>query len=139
MLAQGKKELKLIQNVGNIIVANIFKTLRLLAKLGIQDSYRYGNTIIAIQSIAKICGISCCVHFTMSVTITAFAPEQIAELQRIQNLLVNMLKQSAEALEKQSFDDFPKLVAAVRELEDMAQEFDQTKSEESRIVAPKLA
>ena len=126
MLSQGKKELKIIQNIANIIVANTFKTLRLLAKCGIQDSYRYGDTVIAIQSIAEnLRDIVLRSFHHIHNNHSGLLAEQINELQRVQNLLVNMLKQAAKALENQNFSNFAQIIANARELEDLAQELDQ--------------
>lgn len=100
-LKKARKESKKIQGWANIIVANIFKTLRLLQKEGPRYTGKYAQTVSVLQEIAE-CQRDAVrrAYSHVDNNHKPMLPVQLAELKQILDVLVNVLQESAKAMTK---------------------------------------
>ena len=102
-----KKETKKIQDWANIIVANIFKVLRLLEKEDVETTHKYSRTISALQEITES---------QRDIVVRAYQhtinnhkgllPEQLDELEQVKDCLTHLLGiTSASLMKKEKIDD----------------------------------
>ena len=125
-----KKEVKTIQTISNIIIANIFKTLRLLAKLKIKRSDHYGDTIIVIQSIAEnLRDIIMRSYYHVNNHHSGLLPVQIEELEKIKKNIQDILTKSAYALQNRDFSNINAIKEKINELDQIANLLDNNQLE----------
>jgi phosphate/sulfate permease len=106
-LKQLKKETKQIQDWANIIVANIFKVLRLLEKEDVETTHKYSRTISALQEITES---------QRDIVVRAYQHTvnnhkglldvQLEELEQVKDCLTHLLGITASSLmKKEKIDD----------------------------------
>ncbi len=102
-----KKETRQIQDWANIIVANIFKVLRLLEKQDVETTHKYSRTIGALQEITES---------QRDIVVRAYQhiinnhkgmlPVQLEELAQVKDCLTHLLSLTAGSLmKKEKIDD----------------------------------
>jgi len=121
-----KKETKKIQKWTNIIIANIFKTLRLLDQQDVEHTQEYSHTIGALQEIAESLRDAVLRSYThIDNNHKGLLPVQIEELEQIRLHISNLLAKTANALLKKEAVDRKHIEAEYEELKKMTKEFDQ--------------
>ena len=123
-LREQKKKVKLIQQWANVIIANIFKVLRVQQK-GHQDaSYKYAQTIRRIQKLAdghRDIILRSYIH--VSNNHKGLLDEQIVELKRVQKSILHILSQVEYTFDKKQVLD-PQIIAKeLQEIRDLADQF----------------
>ena len=94
-----RKETKKIQDWSNIIVANIFKTLRLLHKKDMDHAHKYSQTIGALQEITESLRdviLRCYLHHSNQHR--GLLEVQIEELKQIQACVDKLLENASQVL-----------------------------------------
>jgi Na+/phosphate symporter len=120
---QGERQ---IQQWSNIIVANIFKVLRLLQWDEVANTQRYAQTISTLQEISESTRdivIRGKVHVANNHA--GLLDEQIEELRRIKRRVMQILEHASEALLQRERPDREEFKAAVQRLRTLTHEFDQ--------------
>ena len=98
-----RKETKKLELWANIIVANIFKTLRLMAQSEVETSQHYSRVISALQENAEsVRDIVLRAHNHVQNNHKPLLREQLNELEQVKDLLCRMLNETAAALDKRS-------------------------------------
>ena len=101
VLRKVKKDTDKIQKWANIIIANIFKTLRLLNKKDVRTTQKYAQIINAIQEIAESHSDTIMRSFThIDNNHKGLLPSQIEELNEVWNNLSSLLEKSIDVLLK---------------------------------------
>jgi phosphate/sulfate permease len=126
MLKSAKKETKKIQKWANIIIANIFKTLRLLHKQDMVHTQAYAHIINALQEIAESQRDAILRAYThISNNHKGLLDVQISELQKIQTCLNDLLSRTAGALLEKKYVDYLYIRSRFDKLRDLVDEFDK--------------
>jgi len=126
LLKNLKKESKKIQTWANIIVANVFKTLRLLEQEELTDTHKYAQSISVLQEIAE-----CHRDFIMRAYDhinnhhKGLLPVQLEELKSVENCILNLLEKTSDALMKKQIPDFESINRDKQKLNRMIWEFDK--------------
>ena len=121
-----RKETKKIQTWANIIVANVFKTLRLLEQEKATTSHEYAQSISVLQEIAE-----CHRDFVMRAydhvnnNHKGMLPVQLEELKKVKNCILTLLEKTSDALMKKQIPDFESINRDKQKLNRMIAEFDQ--------------
>lgn len=99
VLKKVKKESKKIQGWANIIVANVFKTLRLLQKEDPGYTGKYAQAVSVLQEIAE-CQRDAVrrAHSHVDNNHKPMLPVQLAELKQILDVVVKVLQETASAM-----------------------------------------
>jgi phosphate/sulfate permease len=130
LLKSVRKETKKIQTWANIIVANVFKTLRLLEQEGLTDTHKYAQSISVLQEIAE-----CHRDFIMRAYDhinnhhKGLLPVQLEELKNVENCILNLLEKTSDALMKKQIPDFEAINRDKQKLNRMIWEFDKNQVE----------
>jgi hypothetical protein len=126
ILKNTKKETKKIQKWANIIIANIFKTLRLLHKQNIVHTREYAQIINALQEIAESQGdIIIRSHTHIDNNHKGLLKIQIEELAQIKTCITELLGKTANTLMKKENPDPIYLESQLMKLKKMVIEFDE--------------
>ena len=126
LLKSVRKETKKIQTWANIIVANVFKTLRLLDQEELTDTHKYAQSISVLQEIAE-----CHRDFIMRAYDhinnhhKGLLPVQLEELKSVENCILNLLEKTSDALMKKQIPDFESINRDKQKLNRMIWEFDK--------------
>jgi hypothetical protein len=126
ILKNAKKETKKIQKWANIIIANIFKTLRLLHKQDIVQTREYAQIINALQEIAE--GQRDAIlrsHTHIDNNHKGLLEIQINELKRIKTCVTELLEKTSNTLMKKENPDQTYLDSQLRKLKQMVIQFDE--------------
>jgi phosphate/sulfate permease len=121
-----RKETKKIQTWANIIVANVFKTLRLLEQEEVTTTHKYPQSISVLQEIAE-----CHRDFIMRAynhinnNHKGLLSVQLEELKKVKNCILNLLEKTSDALMKKQIPDFESINRDKQKLNRMIAEFDK--------------
>jgi phosphate/sulfate permease len=140
ILSQNRKQLKKlrretskIQAEANIIVANIFKTLRLLTHDDIAHAGKYAYVVSALQSIAESLRdmiMRCHVH--TSNKHAGLLPIQRKELQHIQKCVEDLLEDTSKILLNRERFDYRKVAAHYLDLKQLLEDYDRNQIDRIR-------
>jgi Na+/phosphate symporter len=120
-----KKETRKIQNWANIIIANIFKTLRLLYKQDMVHTREYARIIGAIQEIAESQQDAILRSYThIANNHKGLLKVQIEELGQIKTHINELLEKTSNNLLKKENPDQSYLEAQLRTLKKLVRKFD---------------
>ena len=120
-----RRHSKEIQNWSNIIIANIFKVLRLKDRGDIKTTRDYYNTIEALQEIAEAeRDLVLRSYSHVSNNHKGLLDVQIDELDQIKHIMVDILNQSARALRDGRCGDLEKLRRAKEDLDHLMHRLD---------------
>jgi phosphate/sulfate permease len=132
-LKQLRRETSKIQSWANIIIANIFKTLRLLAHEDIQHAGKYAYVVSALQEIAESMRdliLRCHVH--TSNQHKGLLPAQRKELQQVRKCVEALLGDTARVfLEREPFS-YRKVASHYVQLKQVVEDYDQRQIERIR-------
>jgi hypothetical protein len=126
ILKKARKESKKIQRWANIIVANIFKTLRVLQKEESSYSQKYAATVNVLQEIAE-CQRDAIrraydhVHNNHK----GMLPVQLEELDRVKELVVGLLNKTSDALREKNIAQFKAIVGEEEKLKNLESHLDK--------------
>ncbi len=126
ILKINKKETKKIQKWTNIIIANIFKTLRLLHKQDMVQTQAYAQIINALQEISESqrdAVLRADTHINNNHK--GLLKVQIEELSQIRNCLDELLSRTADAFLKGEHVDYQYIRSRFNKLKKLANEFDK--------------
>jgi Na+/phosphate symporter len=121
-----RKETKKIQTWANIIVANVFKTLRLLEQEEVTSTHEYAQSISVLQEIAE-----CHRDFVMRAydhvnnNHKGMLEVQLEELKKVKNCILNLLEKTSDALMKKQIPDFESINRDKQKLKRLIAEFDK--------------
>lgn len=140
ILTQDRKQLKRlrretnkIQKGANIIIANIFKTLRLLHFEDMAHAGKYAYVVSALQEITESLRdmiMRCHVH--TSNKHAGLLPVQRKELQQIRKCVEALLDDTARILSNREAIDYRTVAAHYLDLKQLLEEFDQTQIDRIR-------
>jgi phosphate/sulfate permease len=132
ILTGNRRQLKLLrgetsrlQTWSNIIVANIFKTLRLLGREEVDQAGKYSYVIYALQEIAESLRdmiLRCHVHTANQHA--GLLPDQRKSLQRVRTCVENLLADTTRVLEGREAFDYRRIAAHYVELKQLLETFD---------------
>jgi len=120
-LSAEKSKSKSIQRWANIIVANVFKAMRLLQREDAQPAYRYGQTVRRLQKLAdghRDIVVRSYIH--VSNQHKGLLDVQVEELSQVKQILHDILLSVESALAGRQTADMESLVAKDRGLRDLA-------------------
>lgn len=125
-LRSARKDSKRIQVWGNIIVANIFKTLRLLQKEEPGYTQKYAYAVNVIQEIAECQrdAIRRAYDHVLN-NHKPLLPVQLDELKQIKDVLADLLQRTSNAMKKKNVDEFKTIVGKEKELKELEKIFDE--------------
>jgi phosphate/sulfate permease len=126
LLKSVRKETKKIQTWANIIVANVFKTLRLLDQEELTDTHKYAQSISVLQEIAE-CHRDLIMRAYDHINNhhKGLLPVQLEELKNVENCILNLLEKTSDALMKKQIPDFESINRDKQKLNRMIWEFDK--------------
>lgn len=132
ILKKARKDSKKIQRWANIIVANVFKTLRVLQKEEPSYTQKYAATVNVLQEIAE-CQRDAIrraydhVHNNHK----GMLPVQLEELNQIKELVVGLLNKTSDALREKNIAQFKTIIGEEEKLKNLERNLD--KSQVARI------
>jgi Na+/phosphate symporter len=124
-LKQLRDETSRLQSWSNIIVANIFKTLRLLGKEEADQAGKYSYVVYALQEISESMRdviLRCHVH--TSNKHAGLLPEQRKSLQRVRTCVENLLADATRVLQGRDVFDYRRIAAHYVEVKQLLEVFD---------------
>ncbi len=137
ILTQNRKQLKKlrrqtnkIQKWSNTIVANIFKTMRLLQQEEIRQAGKYAYVVLALQEISESLRdviLRCHVH--TSNQHAGLLPEQRKELQQVRKCVEGLLSDTAAVLLAREPFEYRNVAAHYVDLKQLLEEFDASQVE----------
>ncbi|MCP4151299.1 MAG: inorganic phosphate transporter [bacterium] len=131
-LKKSKKEAKKIRYWGNVIVANVFKTLRLLRKEDSGYTRKYAQSVNALQGIAESQrDVNRRAYDHVSNNHKGLLPVQLEELKEVKDLVVDMLERTASDMMNKNIDDFQTITGEEEKLTELLVQLD--KNQVSRI------
>lgn len=126
ILKTTKKETKKIQKWANIIIANIFKTLRLLHKQDLVQTQSYARIINALQEIAESQRDAILRTYThINNNHKGLLDVQVEELKQIQICLNDLLRRTAGAFLEKKYVDYLYIRSRFDKLKVLVDEFDK--------------
>jgi phosphate/sulfate permease len=126
ILKSVRKETKKIQTWANIIVANVFKTLRLLEQEKVTSTHEYAQSISVLQEIAECHRDSIMRAYDhINNHHKGLLPVQLEELKKVKNCILNLLEKTSDALMKKQIPDFESINRDKQKLNRMIAEFDK--------------
>jgi phosphate/sulfate permease len=132
-LKQLRRETSKVQAWSNIIVANIFKTMRLLQYEDVQGADKYAHVISALQEITESLRdmiLRCHVH--ISNQHSGLLPAQKKELQRVRKCVEALLADTARILLDREHFNYGEVAAPYVELTNLLEEFDRSQIDRIR-------
>ncbi len=121
-----KKRQKKIQQWANIVIANIFKVLRLLQREEVENTQRYAETISTLQRIAESQrDVVMRAHKHVANNHAGLLDAQISELDHVKTCITQLLDHAAAAFLEKKHPDNAFIDAKREELEMLINEFDQ--------------
>ena len=133
LLKRLRRETRKIQNWSNIIVANIFKTLRLLQQEDVKHAGKYAYVVSALQEIAESSRdmiLRCHVH--TSNQHSGLLPSQKKELQQVRKCLEALLDDTARVLLKRQAFEYREVAAHYVTLKQVLEDLDRSQVERIR-------
>jgi Na+/phosphate symporter len=138
VLSAQRTESKKIQRYANIIIANVFKTMRLLQRKDAQLTYRYGRTVRRLQKLADgHRDIVLRAHVHVSNQHKGLLDVQVEEISQVQRLLDEILIDVESTFNRQQTADFSSVVEKDLRLRELVQELQQVQMERVRDGASK--
>lgn len=126
VLKKARGDAKKIQRWANIIVANVFKTLRVLQKEAPAYTQKYAATVNVLQEIAE-CQRDAIrraydhVHNNHK----GMLPVQLEELNQIKELVVGLLNKTSDTLREKNIAQFKTIVGEEEKLDNLERHFDK--------------
>ncbi len=133
LLNAERKKIKTIQHWANIIIANVFKSMRLLLKEDPVMSQKYGQTIRRLQKLAD--GHRDMIlrsHVHVSNHHKGLLDVQIVELQKVRGLIYDILYEVESAFRKKNTVKYKTVVEYDQKLRDLAESLNQVQMERIR-------
>jgi phosphate/sulfate permease len=128
-----RQETNKIQKGANIIVANIFKTLRLLHYEDMVHAGKYAYVVSALQEITEsLRDIIMRCHVHTSNKHAGLLPVQRKELQQIRKCVEALLDDTARILSNREAIDYRTVAAHYLDLKQLVEEYDQTQIDRIR-------
>jgi phosphate/sulfate permease len=127
LLKQLRRETSKIQTWSNIIVANIFKTLRLLQDEEVKSAGKYAHVVSALQEVAESLRdliLRCHVH--TSNQHAGLLPAQKKELQQVRKPVEALLEGTAQILLHRHAFQYRELAAHYVALKQLLEEYDRS-------------
>ena len=132
-LLEEKKKTDKIQRWANIIIANVFKSMRLLQKENIDISNKYPQTIRRIQKLADgYRDIVIRSYMHVSNHHKGLHQTQVQELRRVKNLLHDILQEAESTFNKKQIANFDAVIKKQNELRELAENLNQIQAERIR-------
>ncbi len=133
ILSAEKNKVKKIQQWANIIVANLFKTMRLLAREDARLSYKYGQTIRRLQKLADgHRDIVVRAYMHVNNRHKGLLDVQIEELSQVRRLLSDILMDVEAALARRETTSMEDVTAKECQLKQLAERLHQEQMERVR-------
>ena len=132
-LNRQRKKVKQIQVWSNIIMANVFKVLRLLQKEDPNISLKYAQTIRRLQKLSdghRDIVLRAYVH--TSNQHKGLLDIQVEELKKVKNCILNILEKVENAFNKKEIVDYQNIVDLYQHIRDLADEFNTVQIERIR-------
>jgi phosphate/sulfate permease len=132
-LKQLRGETRRLQSWSNIIVANIFKTLRLLGQEEANQAGKYAYVVYALQEIAESLRdmiLRCHVH--TSNQHAGLLPEQRKAFQRVRTCVESLLADTTRVLQGREAFNYRRIAAHYVELKQLLEAFDDQQIERIR-------
>ncbi len=130
LLKQLRRETSKIQKWSNIIVANVFKAMRLLQREEIREANKYARVVFALQEIAESSRdmiLRCHVH--TSNQHSGLLPSQKKEIQQVRKCIEALLEETSAVLSRRENFEYRDIAAHYVNLKDLLTEFDQNQIE----------
>lgn len=125
-LRSARKRQKKIQQWTNIIIANVFKVLRLLSREEVENTQQYAETISTLQRIADSQrDLVMRAHMHVANNHSGLLETQIAELSKVRTCILDLLDKTSAAFLKREPPDLDFIGKSNKELEMLINEFDQ--------------
>ncbi len=125
-LRNARKRQKKIQQWTNIIIANVFKVLRLLSREEVENTQQYAETISSLQRIADSQrDLVMRAHMHMANNHSGLLETQVAELSKVRTCILDLLDKTSAAFLKREPPDLDFIDTKNEELEKLIHEFDQ--------------
>jgi phosphate/sulfate permease len=137
-LNRQRKKVKQIQVWSNIIMANVFKVLRLLQKEEPHVSFKYAQTIRRLQKLSdghRDIVLRSYVH--TSNRHKGLLDVQIKELKKVKIIILHILEQVENTFNKKGIADYQHIVDLYQRIRDMADKFNVVQIERIRTGASK--
>lgn len=132
-LRMARKKAKRAREWVNIIVANTFKTFRLLQKDEPGYTERYIHTITVLQEIADAQrDVIRRAYHHVGNQHKPLLPVQLEELKTLKDLLVDLLGRASKAMKDKEIDGFKTILGEEEELKRLAVEYDHNQVERIR-------
>jgi phosphate/sulfate permease len=128
-----RRETSKLQAASNMIVANIFKTMRLLQHEDVKEADKYAHVILALQEVTESLRdmiLRCHVH--TSNQHSGLLPAQKKELQRVRKCMETLLADTSRVLLKRKRFKYGEMAAPYVELKNMLEDFDRNQIERIR-------
>ena len=132
-LNRQRQKVKQIQVWSNIIMANVFKVLRLLQKEDPNISLKYAQTIRRLQKLSdghRDIVLRAYVH--TSNQHKGLLDIQVEELKKVKNCILNILEKVENAFNKKEIVDYQNIVDLYQHIRDLADEFNTVQIERIR-------
>jgi phosphate/sulfate permease len=125
-LKNARRNSKKVRNWANIIVANIFKTFRLLHKEDPVYTREYSHTVSALQEIAE-CQRDAIrrAYDHVDNNHKPMLPIQLDELRQIKDLVVKLLTETSGAMMEKTLPDFDSIENNYKDLKQLMKKFDK--------------
>jgi len=121
-----KNESKNIQSWANIIIANIYKILRLLSEEEVEKTQSYSHIINNLQTIAESYrDIIMRGYLHIDNNHTGLLDEQIQELREIKEIVLEMLEKTSKALSKKEHVDIVFMIEKYKNLKHLSDIYDK--------------
>jgi phosphate/sulfate permease len=133
LLKQLRRETSKIQKWSNIIVANIFKTLRLLQVEEVKSAGKYAHVVSALQEVAEsLRDIILRCHVHTSNQHSGLLPAQKKELQQVRKQVEALLEGTAQILLHRHAFQYRELAAHYVALKQLLEEYDRSQIDRIR-------
>jgi Phosphate transporter family len=128
-----KKKTKRFQRWANIIVANIFKTMRLLQREDASNSYKYGQTIRRIQKLADgHRDISSRAYMHVANNHKGMLPEQIEDIKNVQEIMFSIFQDVEIILSNKDFEKYENVILNDNRMRNIAEKLNEQQIERVR-------
>ncbi|MBU0755849.1 MAG: inorganic phosphate transporter [Planctomycetes bacterium] len=120
-----RRRQKRLQQWANIIIANIFKVLRLLQREAVEDTQKYAQTVSTLQEIAESQrDVVMRAYRHVANNHAGLLEGQIEEMSRVSSCVIQMLAGTADAFLKKEAPDLKFMISKNREMRMLIHEFD---------------
>jgi Na+/phosphate symporter len=126
ILKSARKDSQKMRDWSNIIVANIFKTLRLLHKENQVYSSEYAHTVSALQEIGECQGdMVRRAYEHVDNNHKGMLPVQLDELKKVHDVVVDIVERASNAMMRKEIVDCDAILADKEQLELLEEKFDK--------------